>query len=43
MHEAYTCRFPGCSSGAARLQDLLRHQLTHKVNVIRHPCPHCRR
>jgi len=43
IHTAYICRFPECGSGATRLTDLLRHQLTHRVNVPRHPCPHCRR
>ena len=43
MHTAYACRFPDCGSGAARLTDLLRHQLTHISSVARHPCPHCRR
>lgn len=42
MHAAYVCKYPDCGSESTRIADLHRHQLAHKVNVPRHPCPHCR-
>ncbi len=43
MHAAYVCGYPECGSQSARLGDLIRHQLSHKSVVSRHPCPHCRK
>ncbi|KAF4611365.1 hypothetical protein G7Y89_g15648 [Cudoniella acicularis] len=43
MHAAYVCQFPDCGSESTRYSDLLRHQLTHKTNVPRYPCTHCRK
>ena len=43
LHVAYVCEYPDCGSESARICDLNRHLLTHKINVPRHPCPHCRR
>ena len=41
MHNAYVCQYPGCKSESTRLNDLIRHQWTHKKNGPRHSCPHC--
>ena len=43
LHVAYVCEYPDCGSEFARIHDLNRHQLTHKIRVPRHPCPHCRK
>jgi len=43
MHAAYLCRYPECGSESTRSGDLRRHQLIHKENVPRFPCPHCRK
>jgi general transcription factor IIIA len=43
MHAAYVCEYPDCGSESIRIGDLNRHQLAHRNNVRRHPCPHCRR
>ena len=43
MHAAYTCKYPDCGSESTRMADLLRHQLSHKADVPRYPCPHCRK
>jgi len=43
MHAAYSCNYPSCGSEFSRVDDLVRHELRHKKNAPRHPCPHCRR
>lgn len=42
-HDAYICFYSRCGFAFRRSGDLTRHQLTHKENVRRYPCPHCSR
>jgi general transcription factor IIIA len=43
MHGAYVCQYPDCGSESSRMGDLNRHQLTHKKDVPRYRCHHCRK
>lgn len=43
VHAAYACQLPGCEAKANQLGELKRHQLSHKTNVQRYSCTHCRK
>jgi hypothetical protein len=42
-YESFACEYPGCDSTAITIWDLRRHELKHRKNVQRYPCPRCPR
>lgn len=42
-HAAYKCSFAECDATFSRPDVMKRHQLTHKEDITKYSCPHCKK
>lgn len=42
-HASFSCPEEGCGKACSRFDVFERHQVTHRLDVTRFPCQHCRR